>query len=65
MIYSIRGVNGCESVSETRKNPASATVLAMRWTDRGVKSVEIVTSDGRCFSVEAFRRYTASRPRWI
>lgn len=53
MRYVISASCGDETRSDTRVNPASAVVLAMKWVHEGFTNVKITSQNGRTHSVAA------------
>jgi len=56
MAYRIQAERDGQSVVASRNSPASAVVLAMKWTESGLQAVMIVNEAGRSHDVRAAQR---------
>jgi hypothetical protein len=56
MPYMIQAEREGERIVATRNNPASAVVLAMKWTEKGLRAVVILTESGRRHDVAAAQK---------
>lgn len=59
MAYTIQAERAGQPVMETRNSPASAVVLAMKWTEHGFQAVQIVSTEGRTHDVKSARQRLA------
>lgn len=56
MPYMIQAEQEGERIVATRNSPASAVVLAMKWTEKGLQAVVILTESGRRHDVSAAQK---------
>ncbi len=59
MTYMIQAEQDGKRIVATRTSPASAVVLAMKWVENGLTSVQILSEAGRAHDVSGAQRRLA------
>ena len=59
MPYTVRAERHAQPRSETRVQPSSAVVLAMRWAEEGYQTIRIIDEAGRTLDIRTAQQRLA------
>lgn len=59
MPYTVRAERKEQARSETRVQPASAVVLALKWAEEGYQVIRIISENGRSFDIRSAQQRLA------